>query len=387
MAFVQARFWTPPRITGQNTGRNAHVVRCRVAEGSRPKLTELFASTVRQGTVAEVAVRSTGAKELFESLKLYDGSDSDPSPEGGPHEALLFAIGEHTSESIRSLFNLLQGHNIRVRNIRRLCSDKHVRALELSLNVSSGEFDSVQRVFRGYTDETGVDTVLRKSDDVSRSLRLAIFDLDSTLIQLETADTIAKHIGKMEECSAVTRDAMNGKMEFGESLRRRVSLFEGLDESVLDEVKRDVPYTAGVKRLMRVLKSMGCTTCICSGGFTFLTDHVRDTLGMDASFSNVLEVVDGKLTGRTTGPVVDSQRKADVLTVLRDFLQVHESEILAVGDGANDLPMLREAGLGVAFNAKPKVQTEVDYRLNQESMDSILYLLGLTDDEIAKLAA
>jgi len=299
---------------------------------------------------------------------------------------LELGVTQDTQERVLMDFSeLLKSLSIEMRNMKRLSNKPDTLSVEISVSFNPQDEETTRRALAEFSDTNGVDCVLQKDTAQRRMKRLALFDLDSTLIQMETADTIARHVGKGEECALITRRAMNGEIRFEDSLLQRVRLLKGLDIEALDSVKQKVPYTAGAQRLMRVLSNLGCTTCVCSGGFTFLTDHVRDTLKMDASFSNTLGLEDRKLTGEVLGQIVDSERKKDILIILRTFLRVHPDQVLAVGDGANDIPMLEEAGLGVGFNAKEIVKQTVKTKIDQPSMDSILYLLGLDDADITSL--
>ncbi|KAJ8904125.1 hypothetical protein NDN08_000652 [Rhodosorus marinus] len=299
---------------------------------------------------------------------------------------LELGVRQDTQERLLMDFSeLLKSLSIETRNMRRLSNKPDTLSVEINVTFNPQDEETTRRAFAEFSDTNGVDCVLQKDAAQRRMKRLALFDLDSTLIQMETADTIARHVGKGEECAVITQRAMNGEIRFEDSLFQRVRLLKGVDLEALDSVKQKVPYTAGAQRLMRVLSNLGCTTCVCSGGFTFLTDHVRDALKMDASFSNTLGFEDRKLTGEVLGQIVDAERKKDILINVRTFLKVHPDQVLAVGDGANDIPMLEEAGLGVGFNAKEIVKQTVKAKIDQPSMDSILYLLGLDDADITAL--
>lgn len=218
--------------------------------------------------------------------------------------------------------------------------------------------------------------------------RLAVFDLDSTLIAQETIDELAAEAGREEECRAITVRAMEGGMNFRDALEQRVALLRGLHVDKLEVVMARVKFTPGAHRLISVLSTLGCETAVVSGGFHFLADHVRNELGLDHSFANRLEVGDGGfLTGRTVGAIVDAEFKASTLTRLAEARGLRPEEVLAVGDGSNDIPMISRAGLGVAFNAKPIVQSRAPARVNHTSLTSVLYLLGLSDEQIEAVAA
>ncbi|OZJ01716.1 hypothetical protein BZG36_05312 [Bifiguratus adelaidae] len=226
-------------------------------------------------------------------------------------------------------------------------------------------------------------------DNVFRShKRLAVFDMDSTLIQQEVIDEIARDAGIVDKVAAITESAMNGEIDFKESLKRRVALLEGTSVAVLERVRERITFTPGARELCKALKKLGYKLAVISGGFLPLANYVKYELGLDYAFANQLQVsADGTtLAGTTFGPVVDGVRKSELLEVIAQTEGItHRDQIIAVGDGANDLLMLSKAGLGIAFNAKPRVQAQAEYRLNQDSLHNILYLLGFTSQDIQKL--
>jgi phosphoserine phosphatase len=208
--------------------------------------------------------------------------------------------------------------------------------------------------------------------------------MDSTLIQVEVIDELAKAAGSGEEVAAITEAAMNGELDFRESLTRRLSLLEGLPESVLEEIAERLPITEGAERLIGTLDSLGYTTAILSGGFTYFGRFLQRKLGIDHVHANELEISDGRLTGKVTGPVVDGARKAELLREIADAEGIRLEQVIAVGDGANDLPMLEAAGLGIAFHAKPKVKEEAEQSISTLGLDGILYLIGVRDREVGE---
>lgn len=216
--------------------------------------------------------------------------------------------------------------------------------------------------------------------------RLAVFDLDSTLIAGETIDELAAVAGCGDAVAAITRRAMRGEIDFSVSLKERVALLEGLDGAARDAVIKGATFTPGAQRLVKVLKALGCEICIISGGFEFLANVIGERLDADFVYANRLEVDGGRLTGRTVGEVVDGEYKARTLVRLAEERGLAREEVMAVGDGSNDLAMFSEAGLGIAFNAKPIVQEKALARVNQPSLEYVLYLLGLRDETIQKLA-
>ena len=215
-----------------------------------------------------------------------------------------------------------------------------------------------------------------------RCRRLICFDMDSTLIQTECIDQLAERAGVGDQVRKITEEAMRGEIDFRESFTRRVGLLKGLDASVMEDIAEHLPITEGVGRMMEVLKRAGFKTAILSGGFTYFGEYLRRKFGFDYVYANELEVADGKLTGRYVGDVVDGRRKAELLRLIAQVENVNIAQTIAVGDGANDLPMLSAAGLGIAFHAKPKVKATAGQSISTIGIDGVLYFLGFKDSFI-----
>ncbi|MFB7664767.1 phosphoserine phosphatase SerB [Kitasatospora sp. NPDC056138] len=215
-----------------------------------------------------------------------------------------------------------------------------------------------------------------------RAKRLIVMDVDSTLIQDEVIELFAAHAGCEEQVAEVTAAAMRGELDFAESLRARVALLAGLDAGVTEKVRAEVRLTPGARTLIRTLQRLGYQVGIVSGGFTQVTDHLVELLGLDFAAANTLEVEDGRFTGRVTGEIVDRAGKARWLARFAEQARVPLEQTVAIGDGANDLDMLNAAGLGVAFNAKPVVREAADTAVNVPFLDTVLYLLGITREEV-----
>jgi phosphoserine phosphatase len=217
-----------------------------------------------------------------------------------------------------------------------------------------------------------VDDNLRLSD-----FGLVVMDMDSTLITIECIDEIADMLGIKPKVAAITESAMRGEIDFSESLKRRVRLLEGLEESALMRVYEErLKLSPGAEKMLGALKANGVRTLLVSGGFTFFTDRLKDRLGLDYTASNTLEIIDGKLTGKVLGKIVDAQGKADWLNSVREKLALSKDAVIAIGDGANDLKMLHEAGTSIAYHAKPVVREQATYAFNHVGLDGLLNLFG-----------
>ena len=228
----------------------------------------------------------------------------------------------------------------------------------------------------------GLDISFQKDDIYRRSRRLICFDMDSTLIHTECIDQLAERAGVGDQVKAITESAMRGEIDFTESFTRRVALLKGLDESVMEDIARNLPYNEGLERMMTILKRVGYKTAILSGGFTYFGKYLQQKFGFDYVYANELEIENGKLTGRYVGDVVDGRRKAELLRLLCQVEHINLAQAVAVGDGANDLPMLGLAGLGIAYHAKPKVKANARQSISSIGLDGILYFLGLKDSYI-----
>ena len=230
-----------------------------------------------------------------------------------------------------------------------------------------------------------VDLAFQQDSMYRRTRRLVAFDMDSTLIEAEVIDELAKLAGVGEQVSAITERAMRGEIDFSESFRARVALLEGLEESALDRVASELKITEGAEHLISTLRTLGYKTAILSGGFTYFAKHLQARLGMDYVYANELDIAQGVVTGKIQGEIVDGARKAQLLRQLADDLGIDLQQVIAVGDGANDLPMLSIAGLGIAFRAKPLVKKSAEQSISTLGLDAILYLLGISDKQQSKV--
>ena len=291
-------------------------------------------------------------------------------------------LGEKiTAQVVAQISNAIYSENVNIERITQL-SQGELSCIEMivktdkTINVQdmTGKLLSISSDF-------GVDIAVQKENIFRRSKRLVVMDMDSTLIQVEVIDELAKSAGHGEEVSGITSKAMNGELSFNESLNKRVELLRGLDENVLDEIYHNIPFTPGAKKLVKILKKLGYKTAVISGGFTFFTDRLKNELGLDYAFANELEIKNGKLTGKVLGKIINGESKAEILEDIADKENISLDQVVAIGDGANDLLMLDKAGLGIAFNAHKAVREQADYNISQKNLDSIIYLLGISEKE------
>lgn len=255
--------------------------------------------------------------------------------------------------------------------------------VEFSVRGTPNDTEKMKQAFIALAGEIGIDIAFQEDNIYRRSRRLVCFDMDSTLIQTEVIDELAYRAGVGEKVSAITENAMRGEIDFNESFKQRVALLKGLDESVMKDIADNLPVTEGAERLFKTLRQYGYRTAILSGGFNYFGNYLKNRLGVDYVFANELEIKDGKLTGKHIGEIVDGNRKAELLKLLAFKEDIHLEQVIAVGDGSNDLPMLQLAGLGIAYHAKPKVKETAKQAISNIGLDAILYLLGFRDREMS----
>ncbi len=293
-----------------------------------------------------------------------------------------------TARQISLVTNEVAARNLNIDSIKRLTGrfslrepdDKELRScVEFSVRGNLHDKQELSARFMEISAQEGVDISFQKDDMYRRNRRLICLDMDSTLTKSECIDDLAERAGVGEEVKAITLSAMRGEIDFKESFARRVALLKGLDASVLQEVAANIPLQDGAERLLRVLKRCGFKIAVLSGGFTFAGRPLKERFGIDYLFANELEIEDGKLTGRYLGDIVDGKRKAELLGLIAQMEHIELEQVIAVGDGANDLPMLSEAGLGIAFHAKPKVKENAKQSISTIGLDGILYFLGFRD--------
>ena len=310
----------------------------------------------------------------------------------GRNRYIITLLGRQvTARHIAEVTRVVAEHGLNIDAIRRLTGRVPLReadraaksCIELSVRGSLDDAakSAMQERFMNLSD-MGLDVSFQKDDIYRRSRRLICFDMDSTLIETEVIDELAERAGVGDRVRAITASAMRGEIDFRESFTQRVALLKGLDVSVMEDIARRLPITEGLERMMTILKRVGYKTAILSGGFTYFGNYLRQKYGFDYVYANELEIEDGRLTGRFSGEVVDGRRKAELLRLLCQFEEINLAQSVAVGDGANDLPMLSIAGLGIAFHAKPKVKATARQSISTIGLDGILYFLGLKDSRI-----
>ena len=308
----------------------------------------------------------------------------------GKNRYILTVLGRHLSaRQIEAVTRIIADQGLNIDAIKRLSGrppldveqQKNTRACcEFSLRGTPRDRQEMQHQLMTLSAEEQVDCSFQKDNMYRRMRRLICFDMDSTLIQTECIDELAVRAGVGDQVKAITESAMRGEIDFKESFTRRVALLKGLDISVMKDIADNMPITEGVERLMFVLKKYGYKIAILSGGFTFFGEYLQKKFGIDYVYANELEVDDyGKLTGKYKGEVVDGKRKAELLRLIAQVEKVDLEQTIAVGDGANDLPMLSLAGLGIAFHAKPKVVANAKQSINTIGLDGVLYFLGFKD--------
>jgi len=312
----------------------------------------------------------------------------------GKNRYILTIIGRTLSASqIEAATQIITRQGLNIDSIRRLTGRMSIQhpsptgraCIEFSLRGTPDSRQQMQADLMKISADMGMDFSLQRDDMYRRMRRLICFDMDSTLIQTECIDELAMRAGVGEQVKAITEQAMRGEIDFRESFTRRVALLKGLDVSVMKDIAENLPITEGVDRLMTILKTCGYKIAILSGGFSYFGEYLQRRYGIDYVYANELEIdADGKLTGRYVGEIVDGRRKAELLKLIAQVEKVNLAQTIAVGDGANDLPMLSEAGLGIAFHAKPRVVANARQSINTIGLDGVLYFLGFKDSYLGE---
>ena len=318
------------------------------------------------------------ANDLDMEVELSTGRNKRmPKRSGRLHVTVLGAPLK--TAAMAGIAGRISAHGANIDRIERLAQNP-VTCIEM--DVSGADPDALRAALTAEAAEQQVDVAVQQGGLHRRAKRLIVMDVDSTLIQGEVIELLAEHAGCLDEVAKVTEAAMRGELDFEGSLRERVALLAGLDASAIDEVRGKLKLAAGARTMVRTLKRLDYKFAIVSGGFTQVTDALVEDLGIDYSSANTLEIENGKITGRVHGPVIDRAGKAEALRRFAREAGVPLSQTVAIGDGANDLDMLQAAGLGIAYNAKPVVREAADTAVNVPYLDTIVFLLGISREEV-----
>ncbi|MDO5570283.1 MAG: phosphoserine phosphatase SerB [Bacteroidales bacterium] len=331
------------------------------------------------------------AYELDVNIKFKPVTDAeymDWVGRQGKNRYIITLLGKRlTARQIADVTKIIAQQELNIDAIQRLTGrpaldedeEQTKSCVELSVRGTPLDKEKMQSDFMKLSTDLELDISFQEDNMYRRSRRLICFDMDSTLIQTEVIDELAEKAGVGDKVRAITESAMRGEIDFSQSFKERIALLKGLDVNVMEDIAKNLPYTEGLERMMRVLKKMGFKTAILSGGFTYFGKYLKDKLGFDYVYANELEIQDNKLTGKYVGDIVDGKRKAELLRLLAQVENVDIAQTVAVGDGANDLPMLSTAGLGIAFHAKPKVKANAQQSISTIGLEGVLYFLGFKD--------
>lgn len=335
----------------------------------------------------------SGADELGLKIKFTTVTTDDYGhwvTEQGKERHIITVLGQTLSaQHLALLCTIIHNNDMNIMVITRLSGripidgevPPTIACVEISVRGTPKDATAMRGEFLELSHEHGIDIAFQVDNVYRRNRRLVVFDMDSTLIQTEVIDELAVEAGTGDAVSKITERAMRGEIDFSESLTQRLALLKGLDVSVLDTVYQRITLTEGAEKLISMLKHLGYKVALISGGFTYFADQLQERLGIDYIYAHDLEIIDDKLTGKITNNVIDGARKAEILQEIADKEQIVLDQVIAVGDGANDLPMLSLAGLGIAFQAKPVVRETAGHSISSVGLDGILYLIGVRDRE------
>lgn len=355
----------------------------------------LFKTNSRKsGEILKELLFKTNDLKVQVSFNVIDEADYERwvSMQGKNRYIITLLGRKITAEQISRITRIISDQHLNIDSITRLTGRMPLNenekpatkaCIEFSVRGTPIDKEKMQSEFMKLSSKLNFDISMQEDTLYRRCRRLICFDMDSTLIRTEVIDELADRAGVGDKVRAITESAMRGEIDFKESFTERVKLLKGLDVSVMKDIAENLPITEGVERLMSVLKRSGYKTAILSGGFTYFGNYLKQKYGFDYVYANELEIgEDGKLTGNYVGDIVDGQRKKELLRLLAQVENINIAQTIAVGDGANDLPMLSEAGLGIAFHAKPKVKAEAGQSISTIGLDGVLYFLGFKDSYI-----
>ena len=313
--------------------------------------------------------------------------------QGQPRYILTLLAPGVTAAQLAAISQVTSQHRLNIHSVDRLSNRVPLRSLDsqqrasvaMTLRGTLGDERALKSDLLAAAGALDFDASIQLDTVYRRNRRLVAFDMDSTLINAEVIDELARLHGVYDEVAAITARAMAGELDFKQSFRARVRLLAGMDESALQQVADRVELTQGAQKLVSALQHFGYKTAVLSGGFQFVGDRLQERLGLDYVYANTLECVDGRATGNVSGDIVDATAKARILAELCAREGISPEQAIAIGDGANDLPMLAAAGLGIAFHAKPVVRDSAGHAISRFGLDSVLYLLGFSDAELERL--
>lgn len=350
---------------------------------------------LRPGAALQAVAAKAQELGMQASHEVVDAASYEDwvNQQGKPRHIITLLGRKLSARALAAVSGRIASQGLNIDNIVRLSGRPSLSnpestpytVVEFSVRGALEPGNTLRASFLDLAQEHGVDIAFQADDLYRRNRRLIAFDMDSTLIQVEVINELAAAAGVGEQVAEITEAAMRGELDFDGSFRKRLSLLEGLDESVLQGIAETLPLSEGAERLFAILRTLGYKTAIISGGFQYFGRHLQKMLGVDYVLANELEVVDGKVTGKVKGEIVNGERKAAFLRELAAKENIDLRQVVAVGDGANDLPMIGIAGLGVAFRAKPVVRQSADHAMTVSGLDGILYLIGVRDRETLQL--
>ncbi len=289
---------------------------------------------------------------------------------------VITVLGKDRVGIVRDISKILLDHNVNIESTSLIARDKLI-SIEFVVDIGKADPEKLKKSLRRAVESVNLDIVIQPYHEFEREKRLIVFDMDSTLVDAEIIDEIAKYAGVEEEVKKITEKAMRGEIDFKTALIERVKLLKGLPVEVLEKIYRNIKLTEGAKELIQALKKAGYKVAVVSGGFTYFTDRLKEELGLDYAFGNELEIENGKLTGRIKGRIIDAEEKARIIEEIAKREGISKENVVAVGDGANDRIMIENAGLGIAFNAKDVLKEVADGTLSKENLIGLACVLGL----------